>query len=155
MCLLFLWHIVLTVLFRFIDIPDIKRRATSLHNQLHLPTVRKSKQARVHTVAPTSQRFFVGSSNKKAKLIVLQITGLHDESTKKMCEEALLQVYWTLDGKWDTCFYMSPLLNFVLLFRFVVWSVLHLIWQNTGVWYVWYKQWVEKCCVKQLKKPKY
>ncbi|XP_057313129.1 armadillo repeat-containing protein 1-like isoform X1 [Hydractinia symbiolongicarpus] len=77
---------------RFIDIPDIKRRATSLHNQLHLPTVRKSKQARVHTVAPTSQKFFVGSSNKKAKLIVLQITGLHDESTKKMCEEALLQV---------------------------------------------------------------
>ncbi|XP_057313130.1 armadillo repeat-containing protein 1-like isoform X2 [Hydractinia symbiolongicarpus] len=76
----------------FIDIPDIKRRATSLHNQLHLPTVRKSKQARVHTVAPTSQKFFVGSSNKKAKLIVLQITGLHDESTKKMCEEALLQV---------------------------------------------------------------
>lgn len=77
---------------RFSSVPEIKRRSLTLYNLLHLNTVRKMNQQRVHTVAPTSQRFFVGSSNKKAKLIVLQVAGLHDESTKKICEKHLLQV---------------------------------------------------------------
>jgi len=77
---------------RFSGVPEIKRRSTVLYNQLHLTTVRKVNQQRVHTVAPTSQKFFVGASNKKAKLIVLKINGLHDDSTKKICEEYLLKV---------------------------------------------------------------
>lgn len=51
-----------------------------------------STQKRIHTVAPTSQKFFVGSSNKKAKLIVLQVNGLHDETSKKLCGDYLLTV---------------------------------------------------------------
>ena len=48
---------------------------------------------RIHTAGPTSQKFFVGSSNKKAKLVILQIEGLQDESTRKLCEKSLLGVY--------------------------------------------------------------
>lgn len=52
---------------------------------------------RIHTAAPTSQKFFVGSSNKKAKLVILQIEGLQDESTRKLCEKSLLGVYISLN----------------------------------------------------------
>lgn len=77
---------------RFSQTPEIKVRAVKLINQLSKPARQTTSHARVHTVAPTSQKFFVGSSNKKAKIIVLQIHGLHDESTKKVCEECLLTV---------------------------------------------------------------
>lgn len=77
---------------RFDSTPEIRSRSTKLINQLNRPSRQTTSHSRVHTVAPTSQRFFVGSSNKKAKLIVLQINGLHDESTKKVCEECLLTV---------------------------------------------------------------
>ena len=56
-----------------------------LHNSLQM-VARPSAHHRVHTVAPvhavapTSQKFFVGSSNKKAKLIVLQVTGLQEDT---------------------------------------------------------------------------
>ena len=53
---------------------------------------------RIHTAAPTSQKFFVGSSNKKAKLVILQIEGLQDESTRKLCEKSLLGVYISLSN---------------------------------------------------------
>ena len=52
---------------------------------------------RIHTAAPTSQKFFVGSSNKKAKLVILQIEGLQDESARKICEKSLLGVYISLN----------------------------------------------------------
>jgi len=77
---------------RFTETTDIKTRANKLINQLSRPVRPTTSHARVHTVAPTSQRFFVGASNKKAKLIVLQINGLLDESTKKICEQYLLTV---------------------------------------------------------------
>jgi len=77
---------------RFEAVPDIKTRANKLVNQLTRPARQTTSQARVHSVAPTSQKFFVGSSNKKAKLIVLQIGGLNDDGSKKICEEALLTV---------------------------------------------------------------
>ena len=77
---------------RFKETPEIKSRATKLINLLTRPARQASSQARVHTVAPTSQKFFVGSSNKRAKLIILQVNGLHDESTKKTCEQCLLTV---------------------------------------------------------------
>lgn len=77
---------------RFSGVPEIKRRSTLLYNQLHLTPARTANQQRVHTVAPTSQKFFVGASNKKAKLIILKINGLHDDATKKICEEHLLKI---------------------------------------------------------------
>jgi len=76
--------------FRFTQTPEIKSRAVKLINLLTRPSRQTSAQSRLHTVAPTSQKFFVGSSNKRAKLIILQINGLHDESTRKTCEECLL-----------------------------------------------------------------
>jgi len=78
---------------RFKAHPAIKRRATALYNKLNVSLMRPSStQKRIHTVAPTSQKFFVGSSNKKAKLIVLQVNGLHDETSKKLCGDYLLTV---------------------------------------------------------------
>lgn len=47
---------------------------------------------RIHTAAPAQQKFFVGATNKKAKLITLQIKGLKDDTTRKICEENLLAV---------------------------------------------------------------
>lgn len=40
---------------------------------------------------PSNNSFFMGSSNKRAKLITLQIEGL-DETSKPVCEQALLEV---------------------------------------------------------------
>jgi len=77
---------------RFQGVPDIKTRANRLVNLLTKSTRQTASSARVHTVAPTSQRFFVGTQNKKAKLIVLQITGLGDEESKRVCEKCLLSV---------------------------------------------------------------
>jgi len=70
---------------------EIKKLASSLYNKLQPPISRVSRQ-RIHTVAPTQQKFFVGASNKKAKLITLQIEGLLDDATRKTCEENLLSV---------------------------------------------------------------
>ena len=77
---------------RFEAVPDIKTRAARLVSQLTRPVRQTTSQSRVHSVAPTSQRFFVGASNKKAKLIVLQITGMTDDASKKLCEKCLLSV---------------------------------------------------------------
>lgn len=79
------WH-------RFEPVPDIKTRAARLVSQLSRPARQTTSQSRVHSVAPTSQKFFVGASNKKAKLIILQITGMTDDATKKLCEKCLLSV---------------------------------------------------------------
>ena len=77
---------------RFEPVPDIKTRAARLVSQLSRPARQTTSQSRVHSVAPTSQKFFVGASNKKAKLIILQITGMTDDATKKLCEKCLLSV---------------------------------------------------------------
>jgi len=77
---------------RYAETVEVRNQASKLINRLTKPARQTTSQARVHTVAPTSQKFFVGSSNKKAKLIILQVTGLHDESTKKLCEDCLLSV---------------------------------------------------------------
>ncbi|XP_007894929.1 armadillo repeat-containing protein 1 isoform X2 [Callorhinchus milii] len=37
-------------------------------------------------------QFFLGSTNKRAKTVVLQIDGLDDASRRNMCEEALLKI---------------------------------------------------------------
>jgi len=74
------------------DDVEIKKLASSLYNKLQPPISRVSRQQRIHTVAPTQQKFFVGASNKKAKTITLQIEGLHDDATRKICEENLLSV---------------------------------------------------------------
>jgi len=71
---------------------EIKKLASSLYNKLQPPISRVSRQTRIHTAAPTQQKFFVGASNKRAKLITLQIEGLHDDATRKICEENLLSV---------------------------------------------------------------
>ncbi|XP_015254286.1 PREDICTED: armadillo repeat-containing protein 1-like [Cyprinodon variegatus] len=46
--------------------------------------------------APVSGRrkaqFFLGSSNKKAKTVILQIDGLDDPGRRSLCEEALLKI---------------------------------------------------------------
>ncbi|XP_013885212.1 armadillo repeat-containing protein 1 [Austrofundulus limnaeus] len=48
------------------------------------------------TEPPVSSRrkaqFFLGSSNKRAKTIILQIHGLDDPSRRSLCEEALLKI---------------------------------------------------------------
>lgn len=40
----------------------------------------------------TSQSFFLGNLNKRAKVIVLQIKGLANQVTRKLCEEELVQI---------------------------------------------------------------
>jgi len=77
---------------KFEPVPDIKTRAARLVSQLTRPARQTTSQSRVHSVAPTSQKFFVGASNKKAKLIILQITGMTDDASKKLCEKCLLSV---------------------------------------------------------------
>ena len=89
---------------RFQGVPDIKTRANLLVNLLTKSTRQTASSARVHTVAPTTQRFFVGTQNKKAKLIVLQITGLGDEESKKICEKCLLSVRFL-------CFYLLKIIE--------------------------------------------
>jgi len=76
---------------RYSNEAEVKKLASSLYNKLQPPIARTSRQ-RVHTVAPTQQKFFVGSSNRKAKMITLQIKGLHDDATRKLCEDNLLLV---------------------------------------------------------------
>lgn len=76
---------------RYKDEAEIKKLASSLYNKLQPPIARVSRQ-RIHTVAPTQQKFFVGATNKKAKLITLQIKGLQDDTTRKKCEENLLAI---------------------------------------------------------------
>lgn len=77
---------------RYKEEPEIKKLASALYNKLQPPISRISKQ-RIHTAAPTQQKFFVGSTNKKAKLITLQIEGLqNNESAKKIIEESLLAI---------------------------------------------------------------
>lgn len=76
---------------RYKEEVEIKKLASSLYNKLQPPIQRINRQ-RIHTVAPTQQKFFVGATNRKAKVITLQINGLHDDSTRKICEENLLSV---------------------------------------------------------------
>lgn len=87
---------------RFKTHQDIKRRATVLFNKLNVSIMRPTtSHQRIHTAAPTSQKFFVGSSNKKAKLITLQVNGLNDEASKKTCEKHLLKVKGVVSFTFD------------------------------------------------------
>ncbi|XP_002157545.1 armadillo repeat-containing protein 1 isoform X1 [Hydra vulgaris] len=90
---------------RFSNTPEIKQQASLLLNHLQgrstsRSTDRAAAMQRIHKAPPTSQKFFVGSSNKKAKLIILQINGL-TEATKKTCEEYLLTVRGVVSFTFD------------------------------------------------------
>jgi len=82
---------------KYKDNAELKKLASSLYNKLQPPIKNissgtSSNRSRIHTVAPTQQKFFVGATNKKAKLITLQVKGLYDDETRKVCEENLLAI---------------------------------------------------------------
>lgn len=52
----------------------------------HVPTAPSQR------TSGTTQAFFLGNLNKRAKVIVLQIKGLANQVTRKLCEEELLKV---------------------------------------------------------------
>jgi len=80
---------------------EIRKRANTLYCLLtrsNLPssspapsTQKPSTSQKIHQAPTTSQKFFIGGANKRAKTIILQIEGL-EEANKKLCEDAILKV---------------------------------------------------------------
>lgn len=79
--------------------PEVRKMAQKVHDMLVVPatTARPLSQSRV----AGKGNVFLGASNKRAKVIVLQIHGLADANTRRMVEEELLTVKGIISFTFD------------------------------------------------------
>jgi len=66
----------------------VRQTAKEVYQNI-LPPVNVSSSKKA---SGTSQTFFLGNMNKRAKVVVLQIKGLANQVTRKLCEEELLKI---------------------------------------------------------------
>ncbi|XP_065898831.1 armadillo repeat-containing protein 1-like [Dysidea avara] len=79
--------------------PEVRKMAQTVHDMLVIPaaTARPLSQSRV----AGKGNVFLGASNKRAKVILLQINGLVDANTRRMVEEQLLSVKGIISFTFD------------------------------------------------------
>lgn len=68
--------------------PKARQMAKEVYQNI-IPPVNTTSSKRT---SGTSQSFFLGNLNKRAKVVTLQIKGLANQITRKLCEEELLKI---------------------------------------------------------------
>lgn len=71
---------------------ETKLLASEIYELLQASGSGDSEPAEEPVSSRRKAQFFLGSSNKRAKTVVLHIDGLDDSSRRSMCEEALLKI---------------------------------------------------------------
>ncbi|XP_076869525.1 armadillo repeat-containing protein 1 [Brachyhypopomus gauderio] len=71
---------------------ETKLLASEIYEILQSSGSGEGEQAQVGASSRRKAQFFLGSSNKRAKTVVLQIDGLDDPIRRSLCEEALLKI---------------------------------------------------------------
>ncbi|XP_026005138.1 armadillo repeat-containing protein 1-like [Astatotilapia calliptera] len=71
---------------------ETKLLASEIYELLQASGIADSEPAEEPVSSRRKAQFFLGSSNKRAKTVVLHIDGLDDSSRRSMCEEALLKI---------------------------------------------------------------
>ncbi|XP_059390815.1 armadillo repeat-containing protein 1-like [Carassius carassius] len=70
---------------------ETKLLASEIYEILQTSSSTEAEQAEAASCRKKAQ-FFLGSTNKRAKTVVLQIDGLDDSAQRSLCEEALLKI---------------------------------------------------------------
>ncbi|XP_036374537.1 armadillo repeat-containing protein 1-like [Megalops cyprinoides] len=71
---------------------ETKLLASEIYELLQASSGGGDEQAEGATSCRRKAQFFLGSTNKRAKTVVLHIDGLDDSSRRSLCEEALLKI---------------------------------------------------------------
>uniref|UniRef100_A0A8B9JPW6 Armadillo repeat-containing protein 1 n=1 Tax=Astyanax mexicanus TaxID=7994 RepID=A0A8B9JPW6_ASTMX len=71
---------------------ETKLLASEIYEILQNASNAETEQAEAAASCRRKAQFFLGSTNKRAKTVVLQIDGLDDSSRRSLCEEALLKI---------------------------------------------------------------
>ncbi|XP_028987934.1 armadillo repeat-containing protein 1-like [Betta splendens] len=71
---------------------ETKLLASEIYELLQVSSSAESESAEETVSSRRKAQFFLGSSNKRAKTVVLQIDGLEDSGRRSLCEDALLKV---------------------------------------------------------------
>ncbi|KAM4604721.1 armadillo repeat-containing protein 1-like [Polymixia lowei] len=71
---------------------ETKLLASEIYELLQASSSTDSEQAEEAASSRRKAQFFLGSTNKRAKTVVLHIEGLDDSSRRSLCEEALLKI---------------------------------------------------------------
>ncbi|XP_026169578.1 armadillo repeat-containing protein 1-like isoform X2 [Mastacembelus armatus] len=71
---------------------ETKLLASEIYELLQASSSADSEPAEDSVSSRRKAQFFLGSSNKRAKTIILHIDGLDDSSRRSLCEEALLKI---------------------------------------------------------------
>jgi len=71
---------------------ETKLLASEIYEILQNASNAESEQAEASSSCRRKAQFFLGSSNKRAKTVVLHIDGLDDSARRSLCEEALLKI---------------------------------------------------------------
>ncbi|XP_001631765.2 armadillo repeat-containing protein 1 [Nematostella vectensis] len=78
---------------------ELQSLAKEVHDKVMLPKKRKAPSRMGNN--SNNKSFFLGTSNKKAKLIVLQIKGLTNLVARKLCEEQMLKTRGVISFTFD------------------------------------------------------
>uniref|UniRef100_A0A673NKX8 Armadillo repeat-containing protein 1 n=1 Tax=Sinocyclocheilus rhinocerous TaxID=307959 RepID=A0A673NKX8_9TELE len=71
---------------------ETKLLASEIYEILQNSSSAEGEQAEAAASCRKKAQFFLGSTNKRAKTVVLQIDGLDDSARRSLCEEALLKI---------------------------------------------------------------
>uniref|UniRef100_A0A672SZW1 Armadillo repeat-containing protein 1 n=1 Tax=Sinocyclocheilus grahami TaxID=75366 RepID=A0A672SZW1_SINGR len=71
---------------------ETKLLASEIYEILQNSSSAEAEQAEAAASCRKKGQFFMGSTNKRAKTVVLQIDGLDDSARRSLCEEALLKI---------------------------------------------------------------
>ncbi|XP_016299358.1 armadillo repeat-containing protein 1-like, partial [Sinocyclocheilus anshuiensis] len=71
---------------------ETKLLASEIYEILQNSSSAEAEQAEAAASCRKKAQFFLGSTNKRAKTVVLQIDGLDDSARRSLCEEALLKI---------------------------------------------------------------
>ncbi|KAF7647246.1 hypothetical protein LDENG_00175360 [Lucifuga dentata] len=71
---------------------ETKLLASEIYELLQASSSAASEPAEEAVSSRRKAQFFLGSSNKRAKTVILHIQGLDDSSRRSLCEEALLKI---------------------------------------------------------------
>lgn len=71
---------------------ETKLLASEIYELLQASSGNDSEPAEEAVSSRRKAQFFLGSSNKRAKTVILHIDGLDDSSRRSLCEEALLKI---------------------------------------------------------------
>ncbi|KAI3374917.1 hypothetical protein L3Q82_021053 [Scortum barcoo] len=71
---------------------ETKLLASEIYELLQASSSADSEPAEEPVSSRRKAQFFLGSSNKRAKTVILHIDGLDDSSRRSLCEEALLKI---------------------------------------------------------------